>query len=296
MSKFVRDRNPQTSEQVPISSAALAPPVPAHPSARTPAPACGSTGTPTAPAAQPEIRVRCLLQIPARTQTFAGYEKPRPAPASADEFPAVQDVRLRGLREERSTRAVCGHPNDRTSPASARLRPHRKKNFPTTHPPATRRDVPLHGLAESELLRRSHGQQARRRRDSQRRQHSFAVPCGKPAAPGRRQLSAAAQIAHPNPRDSAVWCRGPCLRLQEKTIVRNRAAQRGRKPLATRNALATRDHPMLPIAIWSRPSRRRSDVLFRSGRRLFPAASAQRARLRAVRATPVRSGSWPRRE
>src|SRR5882757_3759317 len=100
MSKFVQGRNPQTSGQVPISSAALAPPVPAHPSARTPAPAYDSTGTPTAPAVQSEIRVRCLLQIPGQTRTPAGGEKPRPAPVSAGGRPVVRDVRQRGLREE----------------------------------------------------------------------------------------------------------------------------------------------------------------------------------------------------
>src|SRR5882757_2031011 len=111
MSKFVRDRNPQTSGKVPISSVALALPAPARPSACIPAPACDSTGTPTVPAAQSEIRVRCLLQIPGQTQTPAGGEKPCPAPVSAGGCPVVQDVRQRGLREEQSVLADCGRPN-----------------------------------------------------------------------------------------------------------------------------------------------------------------------------------------
>src|SRR6266850_4635916 len=144
--RFVRDRNLRISRRVPISSAALALPAHARPGARTPAPACGSTGTPMAQAGRSDIRVQCLLQIWELTQTTASCGKTRPAPTFADEFPAVPGARRWGFQEGTLTRADYGCPSDRTFPASARNPPHRKKNFPATHPPADHRDVPLRVL------------------------------------------------------------------------------------------------------------------------------------------------------
>src|SRR5271166_1790856 len=122
------------SLRVPDSDATPAPPAPALAIAHTLAPTCGSAKTPAVPAAQWNIPAPHFLQKSTEVRIRASCATPRPAPAFADGFPVVPGARRLELREEPPAPAACECPSDQMFPPSARLPPHRRKNFPATHP------------------------------------------------------------------------------------------------------------------------------------------------------------------